>query len=120
MTKYARITADGYVTCVFECDEPPSPDHIVIEEELPQSPPSDQHRLRKIDGVWQWEYPGGEKRKWIEIRDRRNQLLSACDWTQLQDVSIPEKQAWASYRQQLRDITLQADPFSIVWPIAPS
>lgn len=26
------------------------------------------------------------------------------------------KVAWATYRQALRDITLQADPLNIVWP----
>jgi hypothetical protein len=53
------------------------------------------------------------------VRAERSRLLSACDWTQLQDVPIATKEAWATYRQALRDVTEQADPFSIVWPVAP-
>lgn len=55
------------------------------------------------------------------IRDRRNKLLAACDWTQLPDspLSNVAAAAWAEYRQALRDITDQADPFAIEWPVAP-
>jgi hypothetical protein len=57
--------------------------------------------------------------KWSEIRELRNQLLSECDWTQLGDVSETIKTSYQSYRQDLRDITNQSDPFSIVWPEKP-
>jgi hypothetical protein len=57
--------------------------------------------------------------KWSEIRELRNQLLSECDWTQLGDVSESIKTSYQSYRQDLRDITNQSDPFSIVWPDKP-
>ena len=57
--------------------------------------------------------------KWSEIRELRNQLLSECDWTQLSDVSESIKTSYQSYRQDLRDITNQSDPFSIVWPEKP-
>jgi len=46
-------------------------------------------------------------------------LLLGSDWTQMPDVLFSNKEAWASYRQALRDITLQTDPFAIVWPVAP-
>lgn len=57
--------------------------------------------------------------KWSEIRELRNQLLTECDWTQLGDVSESIKTSYQSYRQDLRDITNQSDPFSIVWPEKP-
>jgi hypothetical protein len=38
------------------------------------------------------------------IRGQRDRLLSACDWTQLPDCSIPKKAEWATYRQALRDL----------------
>ena len=57
--------------------------------------------------------------KWSEIRELRNQLLSECDWTQLTDVSESIKTSYQSYRQNLRDITSQSDPFNIVWPEKP-
>jgi hypothetical protein len=57
--------------------------------------------------------------KWIEIRELRNNLLSQCDWTQLSDISNEIKEIYTPYRQQLRDITNQSDPFSIAWPLKP-
>jgi hypothetical protein len=36
------------------------------------------------------------------IRDHRNALLKESDWTQVADSPV-DKQAWAEYRQQLRD-----------------
>jgi hypothetical protein len=35
------------------------------------------------------------------------------------DVNISTKESWAIYRQALRDITNQADPFNITWPTPP-
>jgi hypothetical protein len=57
--------------------------------------------------------------KWWEIREIRNELLAACDWTQLSDVSTETKAIWIEYRQSLRDITSQTNPFSITWPAKP-
>jgi hypothetical protein len=57
--------------------------------------------------------------QWFIIRDIRNQLLSECDWTQLFDISSETKAIWAQYRQSLRDITSQTNPFSITWPVKP-
>jgi hypothetical protein len=39
------------------------------------------------------------------IRKVRNQLLKDCDWTQLPDSNV-DKQLWADYRQQLRDLPI--------------
>ena len=53
------------------------------------------------------------------VRASRTQLLKDCDWTQIAD-STADKTAWATYRQQLRDITTQAGfPWTITWPDAP-
>lgn len=50
------------------------------------------------------------------IRNTRNRLLAASDWTQLADSSA-NKESWATYRQALRDITLQSTfPDSVTWP----
>jgi hypothetical protein len=57
--------------------------------------------------------------KWSELRDLRNQLLQECDWTQLADIPTETKELWQTYRQQLRDITTQSNPFSINWPVKP-
>jgi hypothetical protein len=59
--------------------------------------------------------------EWASIRNRRNQLLFECDWTQLADSPLTnQKQTeWQIYRQSLRDITNQPNPFSISWPSSP-
>lgn len=57
--------------------------------------------------------------EWNEVRSLRDMYLQESDWTQLSDVSNVDKTAWATYRQQLRDITNQADPFNITWPSTP-
>jgi hypothetical protein len=52
-------------------------------------------------------------------RKRRNKLLSASDWTQVVDAPV-DKAAWATYRQELRDISAQAGfPATVVWPTQP-
>ena len=56
---------------------------------------------------------------WATVRKNRNNLLVDTDWTQLPDVPLATKEAWATYRQALRDITDQPDPFNIVWPVPP-
>ena len=59
--------------------------------------------------------------KWNEVRATRNQYLQECDWTQLSDspLTAEQKAEWVTYRQELRDITLQPDPFNITWPTKP-
>ena len=57
--------------------------------------------------------------KWEEVREQRNILLQECDWTQLSDIPQSTKDVWTTYRQQLRDITSQSNPYSIVWPVKP-
>ena len=59
------------------------------------------------------------KQKWNEIRSRRNSFLSQSDWTQLDD-SKENKEAWAVYRQELRDIPQTfLTPESVIWPSKP-
>ena len=52
-------------------------------------------------------------------RTMRNALLTQSDWTQVADAPV-DQAAWATYRQALRDITIQAGfPENIDWPVAP-
>ena len=67
----------------------------------------------------QWVDPRTEQTQWPVVRSQRNALLSASDWTQLPDVPLATKETWAIYRQALRDITEQTDPFNINWPVRP-
>lgn len=53
-------------------------------------------------------------------RSKRNGLLAASDWTQVADAPVGQA-AWATYRQELRDITTQEGfPETVVWPVAPN
>ena len=53
------------------------------------------------------------------VRKSRGDKLAECDWTQVADAPV-DKQAWATYRQALRDITAQKGfPWTITWPDAP-
>ena len=53
------------------------------------------------------------------VRTSRNDLLAKCDWTQLAD-STADKTIWATYRQMLRDVTVQDGfPWNVTWPEAP-
>ena len=82
-----------------------------------------------INGKWFWSYVAVDwpeeaisteiERQWDRVRSDRNAHLSKCDWTQLPD-SPANKEAWAAYRQALRDITNQSDPFAIEWPAEPA
>jgi hypothetical protein len=59
--------------------------------------------------------------KWEGIRDNRNTLLKECDWTVLVDSPLSGSvlENWKTYRQELRDVTSQENPFNIVWPNQP-
>lgn len=82
-----------------------------------------------IDGVWTQNYIVSDLSadesaakvgaQWDVIRVERNKLLVKSDWTQLPDAPV-DAVAWATYRQALRDITDQANPFAIVWPESPT
>jgi len=55
-----------------------------------------------------------------DAKTKRNRILYETDWTQMPDVTLANKAAWAAYRQELRDITTQAGyPTEITWPTPP-
>lgn len=84
--------------------------------ETPASPGT-TYKFDYITNTWRDTRTSEEM--WQEVRLNRDVLLKASDWTQLPDVPLNTKTAWATYRQALRDITNQSDPFNITWPIAP-
>jgi len=56
------------------------------------------------------------------LRVIRDKLLDMSDWTQINDVNISQenKQLWAIYRQQLRDLPQNYNgEGQIPWPIIP-
>ena len=67
----------------------------------------------------QWVDSRTIETQWAAVKLQRDSLLAASDWTQLSDVVLPNKDQWIKYRQELRDITTQTDPFNIIWPTPP-
>ena len=54
-----------------------------------------------------------------DVRSMRTSLLQESDWTQVADAPV-NKEAWAAYRQALRDVTTQSGfPTIIIWPVKP-
>lgn len=54
------------------------------------------------------------------VRQERTKKLADCDWTQVADAPV-NRDAWAVYRQSLRDITAQAKfPVEVDWPEPPA
>lgn len=106
--------AEFYCFCVNETQPPVAPSGKKVVQIDPT----------QIDGQWfvAWaleDYTQGEiDAQWESVRAIRNTKLENCDWTQLPDAPV-DAAAWAAYRQELRDITTQTDPFNIVWPQEP-
>jgi hypothetical protein len=105
----------------------------VVEQSPPEYNPANQN-LNQLNptltaGEWlqTWQVTAASAEeiaerlqgKEAEVRQQRNELLSACDWTQLPD-SPADHEAWSTYRQELRDVTAQEGfPWDVTWPDAP-
>ena len=52
--------------------------------------------------------------EWAVVRLKRNGLLQDTDWRASSDRTLTDD--WRTYRQALRDVPTQSDPFNITWP----
>ena len=80
------------------------------------------YSVELVDNVWTVVY-SKQQRSEEEVTEimrlKRDNLLKESDWTQLSDVSV-DATAWATYRQELRDLPSQEGfPFNITWPTQP-
>ena len=56
---------------------------------------------------------------WERLRNRRDQMLAACDWRVVPDAPW-DTTPWTEYRQALRDLPDNTtDPRLAVWPVQP-
>lgn len=57
-----------------------------------------------------------------EMREQRNALLAASDWTQANDspLAAEKKVEWASYRTSLRNLPSSSDWPDVTFPTEPS
>lgn len=106
-TSYAFINQNGKVETFIRMDlpenwSPPEGYSIVPDDELP-------------DG---WEMQP-ELHDLEKVRIERNQKLKDTDWTQTYDSPV-NKEAWAIYRQALRDLPQNYNGVGpIPWPLLP-
>lgn len=119
-TTYAHIV-DGRVQWVFTSVDLPewNPDHLTVVE-IPEG---------GVVGVGD-SYEAGVFIPKIDdkmaelariMRMKRDEVLSASDWTQLADIPAATRTAWQPYRQALRDVPDQPGfPTTITWPMIPS
>ena len=85
--------------------------------------------LAKVENTWkEWSYrEDGTPLNIKALKAGRNTRLDDTDWTQMPDCPLSDdaKTAWATYRQELRDLpAAQADPYDpdnfTGWPTRPS
>lgn len=114
--KKALIIEDGVVAQVENESFPIAPPYYWVDC------PDDivAHRFHYRDGIFIPDpEPAPSPPDENMILSRRNELLVASDWTQLPDTPT-DKQAWATYRQELRDIPSQPGfPTDVKWPKRP-
>lgn len=106
---------------VFEVKRTPKPTDYTktITEATPQLIDGSYIQIWNEVNATQSEIDTKLEDRWEVIRILRSELLLECDWTQLADIPIETKELWQIYRQELRNITLQTNPFLIVWPVKP-
>lgn len=85
--------------------------------------------IEQVNGKWveQWnvvnrtqeEVSQQDAMQEAKIRADRDERLAQTDWTQVADAPV-NQEAWATYRQALRDVPAQAGfPWSVTWPTQP-
>jgi hypothetical protein len=115
MKTYAKVS-EGFVvsTCVSDVEQMGM---VEVDFQM-DNQPSAWHKFNIETKAWVDFTPCDFVQS--EVKKVRNELLSNSDWTQLFDVSVPNKADWATYRQALRDIPdQQGYPENVIWPIAP-
>jgi len=77
-----------------------------------EDPQLTEEQLAELEAIRQRDVP------WDRVKGRRNARLAATDVWALSDRTMTPEQI--AYRQALRDITKQSDPFNITWPTKPA
>jgi len=107
------------IYCVVDSNSYPSSSeyHDVIEVTPTQSG-SVYVRTYSVVDLTAEEIAQVNQSRWDYLREKRDKLLSETDYMALQDTPTLSEE-WSTYRQSLRDITNQPDPFNITWPTKP-
>jgi Phage tail assembly chaperone protein len=122
MTIWARLR-DAQIITIAECSRVPIGEWVDVTHLWPgwHARPSPGLQPFLIDNGIEWREARSVDQAWADARKLRNKLLTDSDWvtTRAKDWEQPVPAQWASYRQALRDITEQPDPYNISWPTLP-
>ena len=86
---YSKILIKYYIDKKWTCGE--NYESIVWYDKTAEKPTKEH-----LESLW-------EELKKDNMRQERNQLLKDCDFRVLSDYPNTNKEAWVSYRQELRD-----------------
>tara|TARA_R110000764_G_scaffold88717_1_gene169870 strand:- start:273 stop:701 length:429 start_codon:yes stop_codon:yes gene_type:complete len=81
--------------------------------------------VTEVNGVYtqEWDIDDSRVDYSAILREMRSNLLISSDYTQATDTTqtVTNKAAWATYRQELRDLPANTpDPEIVTWPTVPS
>lgn len=127
MKYYAIYNNEGYYEGFYPTDiwpEESIPEGNKIELTYEQWQEGVLKKCRVVDGVHTVVQESEQEvnEKTLQgLREKRDELLLQSDWTQLQDSPLTDaqRQAWATYRQSLRDLPSTVDINNIVYPEKP-
>lgn len=92
---------------------------IIFENSIPIEIDDNDPRALAIIEMRELAIQQAAQQQADDIRQDRNALLAASDWAMAPDATT-DKDAWATYRQALRDVPQQPGfPNSVVWPVKP-
>jgi len=125
------ITATGEIVSCHSCDSvdsivpliEPNKNYLNIDN---TGISNDQNIFKYfVNGNFELELkPPSVDVQWNVVRQLRNGFLQASDWTDTYSAPFRLGQdlynEWQAYRQSLRNITDQKNPFNIQWPIKPN
>ena len=72
----------------------------------------------KVESTTSDEQTDLTNQQWVNVRSERDLKLQETDWRASSDLTLSD--TWKTYRQALRDVPTQSDPFNITWPTEPS
>jgi hypothetical protein len=124
--EYIRINDEGYVYDVLSTSIEVFDSSYIFFPDWPkykilQTKPNQKFNYKNL--TWE-DFQGDEEIRFFTDRiiKQRQNLLYASDWTQIPNnpLTTAQQEAWAVYRQELRDISDQSGyPFNVIWPTPP-
>jgi hypothetical protein len=89
-----------------------------------EATPLGEGQLSIVDILGESPHQAANEAQWVTVRAERDKRLLESDWSDTASaqsrLSSELLAQWATYRQALRDITKQNNPFLIVWPDKPA